>query len=299
MCPGRCKLTAREKLDRNGVEFVRWNETEFRIKNHIMSIFGDQGPAASPSSSDQLHIRAKKILQKTDSNLSEADIISAIAGVAFPPPNEDQVGTQHIWQVQGENFTCDTPRADVVIGYHWAGTLIDNMLQISTVFCSQAFRTTHGIFCGQLAVEFKSSFKGGTTAKALDQVAAATAAISNALDLINDASIRPTAPVQSATSAQASPQPDLDAVDECLRDCLVFGVAIDEYVAYITAAWRSGPDHFQFAKISAHSLIFEAEVLIFLRRVEAIERWILNRHASIMEAVEILCNVVQTARDRG
>lgn len=238
------KPTVRERLERNGVEFVLWDEISSTIKKSIMAVLDDTGSEEAISNSDQLSARAKQIVREAAGTSSEADLTTAISNEAFPRPNRSDelfpVGTLSsamLGQVQNETFICGTapyrrpsnvapddwygipcPRADLVLGYRWTGEVVDRMLEINRVFPTQTLNTAKGIFCGQIAVEFKSSFKGGTTAVAMHQVAGAAATMSHALGLLVDAAAAAQMDVpeqeQTPTSTQEQGKPSRGPMTE-------------------------------------------------------------------------------------
>lgn len=145
----------------------------------------------------------------------------------------------------------------------------------------------------------------------MDQTAGATSTLSCALGILIDTADELDVSVSEAHREQ-------------LQDCLTFGIVLDEHVAHITATWRVVPvrgddeaesaggrgapekakarreresrrreerarkrqleQEFRFVRVEAHALYLEEGVSAFLRRIESLKGWMVERWGAI-EAV--------------
>lgn len=317
--------TVRERLTINGINFVSWGSAPDSIKEAVNTILGCYLPTSAQAVN--LADRAKEIhadIQGGD--LTEMSLLLAILPNILPEPRSPSA----LIMRENTSFFCGTepkgimgytqpnlwapipvPRADVIVGYRLTPELANQLDYLPASFRIQALKTTRQVVCAQLVVEFKSDQKRGSMHAGLDQAAGASATCANALAHLYD-TIKP------------NERPgDADLLAR-LRDCIVFGLVIDEFAAHLTVTWRVVPspspavqqiagaepgesasqgraraksdrqtelppiNSFDFALVSLHALFDEEKTLEFLEKVEGIRQWMEGRRADITEAIGMI-----------
>lgn len=309
--------TFQDRLYSNGVEPVPWHSAPQLIHSAITCIFGYVAGEATTA-----HIRSRahrlvRLLNEAEIELSgatEANLASNYLpylsfrlsspsvipgsvtsrlptaqslhlGLSFRQDEyliSNTVPNQCPPALQGDWPTISQPKPDFTVGYRISNRKQRTLLTKTAKkrFSGQPWlQTAENLVCARLVFEIKSSTKGGTTAKALYQLAAATATCCRALDLMTS----------HCGSSEGAESPDPDGKFARAELCLVFGIMMDEEMAYTTAAWKSATqDDYSFAKISLHSLTDDDEALTFFWRLEGIIRWLEEGKSEVAAFLERL-----------
>lgn len=232
------KDAPRERLSTNGIKFVAWDAAPASIQSTVNTIL--DSPELSTLQLVSLETRAKRISSELFHNAlkkqSEVGLTMAIIHSILPFRHEDSVLRRDF----NEDIICKTvpkhgspmvaplskPRPDTMVGYEINRHVIRQLKNISLDFDVRLLKSTNHITCAQLVVELKSSSRGGSTATAMAQTAGGAATLSNSLACLHD--------MVAATSRADNQELLLQ-----LRDCLVFGLVINDFFAHITVTWRA------------------------------------------------------------
>lgn len=317
--------TKRQRVERNGINFVDWDSSPAAIKEPINIILNCYVP--TPAQTEDLAKRAREIRDGIKGEeMSECSLIARIQRYILPSFSSTSVLTNR----ENANFIggtepkslfayerpdrwapITTPRADLVVGYKRKTWTEHELDLVPLSFDTRRLKTVAGVQCAQLVGEFKSSQNGGTTYVCITQAAGASATCSNALAYLYDA-VEP--------RAQAG---DAELLAK-LKDCIVFGLVIDEFVAHITVTWRvasaaspaaqqtasaaaekhSKAGHgqaksgrktkvpaingFNFACVTGYMLYCEGQTIELLKAVEGIKQWMEGRFTDITEAMRMI-----------